>query len=85
MLFFLILDDVAVPCLRRAAQLEVAEQDQDTKEIDVGEPGDDDGWTYTHSNRGNMQKSWGIDPLTFSRDPFFFSDPIGGRNGTADH
>ncbi|ORX48599.1 autophagocytosis protein [Hesseltinella vesiculosa] len=43
----------SVPCFRRAAQLELSENDdQDTKEIHANDGDDDeDSWTYTHSSR----------------------------------
>lgn len=43
-----------VPCLRRAKQMEYTEEDKETEIKDEGadENDDEDGWMYTHSDRG---------------------------------
>ncbi|KAI8577522.1 hypothetical protein K450DRAFT_201043 [Umbelopsis ramanniana AG] len=41
-----------VPCLRRAKQMEYTEDDKETEIKDEGDDNNDDGWMYTHSDRG---------------------------------
>lgn len=48
---------IPVPCLRRAKQMEYTEDDKETEikgGVDGDNEDDEDGWMYTHSDRGML-------------------------------